>query len=185
MRVESNETRSFGHEVRQSVDVVKNNTAIAIVCQIFHAAGIDARMIDNFLDRVDHVARWRACLHFQSSLGCIGIVQADLSRTKIKVFAAGEDIDRVKKLSAQRFDARNMAAARRDKFLDKGDLIDPQFQLVLLDEGPEMPERIETHDAGAAPTDVWLNQQRESKLRRRHENFVRAIDDASIRKTQT
>jgi len=57
-----------------------------------------------------------------------------------------------------------MAVARRDQFLDECNSIDSQFQLGFVDGGVELLNRIKTHDAGAAPADVWLYQQRKSDL---------------------
>ena len=68
MRIEADDARGIGHEVRQRIDVVEDGSAVAVIYHVFHAADIDSGRRNDFLNDIDKCARWREGFDCQSSL---------------------------------------------------------------------------------------------------------------------
>ena len=75
-----------------------------------------------------------------------------------------------------------MTVPRRDEFLNKRRLINPNIQAGFVDSGFKLLHGINAHDAAAASADIWFYQQRESDRQGRGQYFVRAINDVGLRK---
>src|SRR6476469_4769660 len=68
-RVEPDQPRRVGHEVRERVDVVEVDLAVALALQILDAADVDLRGAENREHPFDDPVRWRGGLDLKLPQG--------------------------------------------------------------------------------------------------------------------
>ncbi len=101
---------------------------------------------------------------------------------RLKLSPCGKDFDRVEILAAERFDARDVAAARRDVLLHQRRTIDAEIDRPGRQRrGPTSVGRVVTHDARAAAADVRFHHHRKAQITRRCCRLRRMIDYARAR----
>ena len=66
MRVEPDNARRLSHKIRECVNVVKKQRAIAVVDDVLDTADVDPGGLNNSFDRVDHFSRRGVALNLQA-----------------------------------------------------------------------------------------------------------------------
>ena len=127
-----------GDEVRERVDVVVVDLAVAIVDEVLDAADVDAGGLHDALDRVDDLGRRRVALDVQAGLGGFehaggaerlaarGL--ADVRRAEIEGLAGEVDLDGVEILAAEGLDAGDVTAACGNELLHQGDVVEAELR---------------------------------------------------------
>ena len=110
-----------------------------------------------------------------------GLGDAGVGRAEVETVTAALDLDRVEELAAERLDADDRAAARRDVFLHEQDLVDRLRDRAVGDRSAQLLARGIADDARAGAADVRLDQQRISNAFGGREQVARAVDDAGLR----
>ena len=144
VRIEPDYVYRIGHEVGKRIHVVIYNLTGTVVNHILNAAHVDAGVLHDGFDRGDHVLRRRVAFHFQSVFWGIqrtGVAHqflavvrlADVGRTKVERLAAGINLNGIEVFAAQRFYPCDVAAPRRDEFLNQRRLVDSKIKRTGID----------------------------------------------------
>src|SRR5215212_2333240 len=136
VRVEADNVRRVRDEVRERVDVVVKNVAVAVVHDVLDAAEVEPRGRRDSFDSFYNFRRRRVSFNLEPRLrrvrqtdfadgdGLRVLHPAYLRGAEVEALARRVDFDRVEVLAAERFDARDVAAARGDELLQERGRVD-------------------------------------------------------------
>src|SRR5438034_6154603 len=132
--IEAHDARRVADEVRQGVDVVQIQLAVAFALQILDAADVDVRGFEDSHHGVDDPFWWvggldLACRRDRAELELAGRLLArhltDVGGTEVEPLAGiVENADGVQKLAIEDLDAHDAAISWRMVLLDDGGAID-------------------------------------------------------------
>ena len=173
-RVEADDVGGVGDEVREGVDIVIDEAAVAVVDHVFDAADVDGSAPHDRFASADDVVGRRVAFDFEAGLGGVdgtgGALEldavgalADVGGAEVEGFARCEDLDRIEDATAQDFDADDVAAAGGNVFLNERRVIDAEIEAVFGGGAFEVGGLVEAYDAGAAAADVRFHDDREAK----------------------
>src|SRR5258708_2776296 len=130
-RVEPDDPRSVGDEIREGVDVVVVDVAVAVIDYVLDAADVDAGGPHDALDVLGHFGRRLIAFDLEPSLRGFddaGVFQTlsgrgltDICRAQVKSFAGQVHFDRVEIVAAQGFHARDETTPAGNELLHHSD----------------------------------------------------------------
>ena len=158
-RVNPQDARGVGDEVRQRVDVVVVALAVTVIDDVLDAADLDACSGRDRLHVGNHLSRRREGFDAQVVFRRIGRACAAVERdtvaglaningAQVETLARGLNVDGVQEAAVQHFDARDVATAGGNVFLHQRGLIKPYLQTAFRRRALKVPRRVKPDDAG-------------------------------------
>src|SRR6476661_8543454 len=191
--IEADDLGAVGDEVGEGINVIEVELAITVVNDVLDAADFDIGGLHDALDVVDGFVRRSVAFHANAVLGCINGAggaskflsaggPAYVGRAEIKCFAGEVDLDPVKELATDYFDAHDVSATGRNKLLHQGGVVEAKIDggAVGFDGGLEIVKRVELGDACAAATNVRLDHDGEAETFGGGNCVSRAVDHARL-----